>query len=127
MRLSILNCSYSALPYLKTLIFEWNRPKCAYSGKSHMTSTTFPIQKNCMAWNLPNLERVVLINYELDWEYMYFNMLGWTSNRWVPTLDLSRSLLSVPRVRSVYFSGVVRKLEQFVEEGRIILGHVHEY
>ena len=127
MILYILNCSYSALPYLKTLIFEWNRPKCTYSGKSHMTSTTFPIMKDCMAWNLPNLESVVLINYELDWEYMYFNMLGWTSNRWVPRLDLSRSILSVPRVRSVYFSGVVRKLEQFVEEGRIILGHVHEY
>ena len=114
--------SYPALPYLKTLTFEWNRPNCEYSGKSHLTSRQFPIKNFDL---IPSLERVELINYYLDWEYFYFNTPGWTSNKRAPTLDLSRSTLSV--FRSVVHSAVTEKLFEFVEEGRIILGKVHEY
>lgn len=42
--MTTLNYSYSALPYVKKLTFEWTRPKCEYKGKAHPTSTIFPIQ-----------------------------------------------------------------------------------
>ena len=71
-----------------------------------------------------------LINYELDWEYFYFNTIGWRRNGddLLPvTLDLSRSILSVPKMRSFFHNGIKEKLQQFVDEGRIILGKVQEY
>ena len=130
MTLSTLIYSYSAVPYLTTLIFEWTRPKCKYSGKPHTTSRTFPIQNfDKTLIKLPHLEWIMLINYELDWEYMYFNTSDWRSmsSSEAPILDLRHSLLSVPRVRSKYFSGIRKKLRQFEDDGRIILGRVQEY
>ena len=127
--LLIPNYSYSALPYVRVLCFEWTRPRCRYSGKPHISSTHFPVTDfHKIMEKMPNLEWIALINYELDWEYMYFNTDGWTMhNDLAPKLDLTKSRIRVPRVRTLGQSKALYDFERFVEEGRIHLGTVDNY
>ena len=116
----------SSLPRVKTVTLEWNRPNCSYGGGgAHRTCSTLPV---IPADRYPNLEKVVLVNYELDWEIVYNRYVGDNWER--RTLDLSRSTLSVPTIAPYdrdLAAKMCRKLDQLVEGGRIILGKVIHY